>query len=268
MSERSRRHRIPVPIRTPQQPSPSPRRRTSLANRRSSKASRPFRILRRSKSEPNLLTSVVAADGDVHRNLEAADGVLYRPRTCTDIFSSSESLPPFSPQKIEGGGYRKEAKVVVNVTVEGSPGPIRTMVQLGSSVEETIRIVVNKYSKEGRSPLLDKHAASTFELHPSYFSLQCLSKSDMIGEVGSRSFYLRRKGNSDHSRSCRDGGIMVSAASFTSDQIASASSSTTTTTPSPPPLLFLSALIARSFRKLVRRTCKLWKILGCMHCSG
>lgn len=101
MSDRSRRHRIPVPIRTPQQPSPSPRRRTSFANRRSSKASRPFRILRRSKSDPNLLTSVVAADGDVHRNLEAADGVLYRPRTCTDIFSSSESLPPFSPQKIE-----------------------------------------------------------------------------------------------------------------------------------------------------------------------
>lgn len=244
MSERSRRHRIPVPIRTAKQPSPSPRRRTPLANRRSSKASRPSRILRRSKSEPNLWTSVVA-DGDVHRNLEAPDGVLYRPRTCTDIFSSSESLPPFSPQKFEGGGgYRKDAKVVVNVTVEGSPGPIRTMVQLGSSVEETIRIVVNKYSKEGRSPLLDKHAASTFELHQSYFSLQCLSKSDMIGEVGSRSFYLR-KGNTD--------------------QIASASSSTT---PSPPPLLFLSALIARNFKKLVRRTCKLWKILGCMHCSG
>lgn len=79
-----------------------------------------------------------------------------------------------------------------------------------------------------------------------------LSKSDMIGEVGSRSFYLRRKGNSDHSRSCRDGGIMVSAASFTSHQIASASSSTTTTTPSPPPLLFLSALNCSQFQK----TCK------------
>lgn len=69
-------------------------------------------------------------------------------------------------------GYNKEAKVVVNVTVEGSPGPVRTMVKLGSSVEETIKLVINKYCEEGRTPRLDKNAMSTFELHHSYFSLQ------------------------------------------------------------------------------------------------
>lgn len=72
-------------------------------------------------------------------------------------------------------GYEKEAKVVVNVTVEGSPGPVRTMVKLGSSVDETIRHVIDKYSEEGRTPRLDKNADSSFQLYQSYFSLQSKS---------------------------------------------------------------------------------------------
>lgn len=72
--------------------------------------------------------------------------------------------------------YKKDAKVVLNVSVEGSPGPVRTMVKLGSTVEETIKLVVDKYSKEGRTPKLLKDEASSFELHHSYFSLQSKSK--------------------------------------------------------------------------------------------
>ncbi|PHU28410.1 hypothetical protein BC332_00503 [Capsicum chinense] len=53
--------------------------------------------------------------------------------------------------------YKKGAKVVIDVTVEGSPGPVRTMVELGSSVDETIRLVIDKYSEEGRTPRLDKN---------------------------------------------------------------------------------------------------------------
>lgn len=71
-------------------------------------------------------------------------------------------------------GYKKDAKVVINVTVEGSPGPVRTMVKLGSSVEETIKLVVAKYGEEGRTPKLERDSASAFELHHSYFSLQSI----------------------------------------------------------------------------------------------
>lgn len=67
-------------------------------------------------------------------------------------------------------GYNKDGKVVINVSVEGSPGPVRTMVKLGSSVEDTIKIVVDKYAEEGRTPKLDCN--SGLELHHSYFSLQ------------------------------------------------------------------------------------------------
>ena len=76
-------------------------------------------------------------------------------------------------------GYKKDAKVVVNVTVEGSPGPVRTMVKLGSSVDDTIKLVVDKYSEEGRTPKLDKDAALTYELHHSYFSLQSKSRFEL-----------------------------------------------------------------------------------------
>ena len=68
--------------------------------------------------------------------------------------------------------YNKEAKVVVNVTVEGSPGPVRIMVKLGSSVEDTIKLVVEKYNEEGRTRKLDPKATSSFQLHHSSFCLQ------------------------------------------------------------------------------------------------
>lgn len=65
--------------------------------------------------------------------------------------------------------------MVVNVNVEGSPGPIRTMVRLGSTVDQTIKQVMDKYGEEGRTPKLERDCATDFELHHSYFSLQCQS---------------------------------------------------------------------------------------------
>ncbi|KAL7188718.1 hypothetical protein ACSBR1_038556 [Camellia fascicularis] len=167
--ERKLRRRIPVSNRKfrPARPSLWPRRRTpSATGQLSRKPSRPIEILQRCNSEPTLRT-----DGDNRKLTTPPDSVLFRPMTCTDVFSSADYLPLLqSPQKFEG--YSKDSKVVVNVIVEGSPGPIRTMVKLGSSVEEMIRLVVNKYSEEGRSPLLQKNSASTFQLYHSHFSLE------------------------------------------------------------------------------------------------
>ncbi|RRT80160.1 hypothetical protein B296_00010921 [Ensete ventricosum] len=67
---------------------------------------------------------------------------------------------------------KEGAKVVVSVTVEGSPGPVRAMVRMGGSVEEAITAVVDKYGREGRTPFLDREAAASFQLHHSHFSLQ------------------------------------------------------------------------------------------------
>lgn len=53
------------------------------------------------------------------------------------------------------------------------------MVKLGSSVEDAIKLVVDKYGEEGRSPKIDKGAASAYELHHSYFSLQSKWKFEL-----------------------------------------------------------------------------------------
>nr|GFA82700.1 hypothetical protein [Tanacetum cinerariifolium] len=89
----------------------------------------------------------------------------------------------------------KDAKVVVKVMVEGSVGRIRALVKLGSSVNDTIKLVMSEYNAEGRIPRLDHDATTSFELHRSYFCLQSLEKSNIIGEIGSRSFYMRKSVN-------------------------------------------------------------------------
>ncbi|XAR54998.1 hypothetical protein NMG60_11030363 [Bertholletia excelsa] len=257
MPERSLPRRITAPSRKARQPhpSPSPHGRNRLSRRRSPKQPRlTDQDLRRSNSEPNLRPPGLVGADDEHRNLTPPGAALYRPHTCTDIFSPTDGLPSQSPSKVER--YSKDAKVVVNVTVEGSPGPIRTMVKLGSSVEETIKLVINKYGEEGRCPQLEKGAASTFELHQSHFSLESLEKSRVIGDVGCRSFYLCR-GNSGRGGSGRE------IASFSSEIV----SGSANTPPNTSPLHFLYAFIAQRIKKLVRRTCQLWKIMGCLHCS-
>lgn len=70
--------------------------------------------------------------------------------------------------------------MVVNVTVEGSVGPIRMMVKLGSSVDDTIKLVMNKYKEEGRMPKIDRDRSTGFELHHSYFSLQSKSRISLF----------------------------------------------------------------------------------------
>ncbi|KAH6818121.1 hypothetical protein C2S51_001724 [Perilla frutescens var. frutescens] len=168
---------------------------------------------------------------------EAGRCLLLKPsesdETCTDIF-----MPPAEPSQV----YNKDAKVVVNVTVEGSPGPVRTMVKLGSDVEETIKLVIKKYNDEGRTPHLHQDGAAQFELHHSYFSLQSLKKSDLIGEVGCRSFYLRRQ-----SSSCGENRAGDVSASSNLRSI-------------PTALPFFPSFVGI----IIRVTQKIWKIFGCI----
>ncbi|KAI3453566.1 hypothetical protein Pfo_010229 [Paulownia fortunei] len=259
MSERDLRRRVTANRRAisnsrAPRPSPSPAARRRIRPSGGRKLWRPsenVKGLKRSKSEPSLWKAgggevAVAASCEE----EEEEGVLYRPRTCTDIFPSPDNSVPRSPGKCSEG-YNKDAKVVVNVTVEVSPGPIRTMVELGSNVEDMIKLVVKKYKEEGLTPDLDKDAASTCELHHSYFSLQSLSKSDLIGDVGSRSFYLRKcssSGRSDDSRTDKT--------SASSNQLDIS------------PLPFLPSFMDRKIKKIIRRTRIVWKILGCVPGTG
>lgn len=185
---------------------------------------------------------------------------MSRRETCTDVYAaalapslSSSSLAGMASPPPSYEGPKGDAKVVVNVTVEGSPGPIRAMVRLGSSVEDTIRLVMDRYGQEGRAPRLLPHdALASFELHPSHFSLHGLDRSELIGDVGSRSFYLRRSGNGR--------GTSEASASSSVPEVALAKSASP---PIPPSLFLAPTFVARRIGKIIRRTPKLWRFFIC-----
>ncbi|KAJ0239547.1 Uncharacterized protein HA466_0231670 [Hirschfeldia incana] len=212
-------------------------------------------VFDRSFSESNL-NSRRDGDGNCMRRpspvmsglpMEEAEPIVYLPRIRSEVFASSQSLlgsssPTSSsfPTSREGNTKGEARKVVINVVVEGSPGPVRTMVRLSCNVQETIKLVLEKYCKEGRTPKLDQDAA--FELHQSHFSIQCLDNRETIGEIGSRSFYLRKRAH--------ETGVSFAGISPVRTSLIPSSN-------------LIESCIAQFIGKILRRTRKLWNILVC-----
>ncbi|ERN13305.1 uncharacterized protein At4g22758 isoform X1 [Amborella trichopoda] len=223
---RSRESRPSLTIHGPRAQSGSSYRKTT-----------PNRRLFRCFSEPILWSFSGEFSGEDDNKIKG--GRIFRPKTCNDVFATHSKLPPLSPCLRTPERYRDDSKVVVSVTVEGSPGPIRTMVRMGQTVGETINSIVDRYAEEGRRPVLSQDSCS-FELHHSYFSLESISKIDRVGDLGSRNFYLRTSSRNSEGEDSPPSII-------------------------PPPLF--TSFIARRIRKIGRRTRKIWKILGCMVCE-
>ncbi|VVB12024.1 unnamed protein product [Arabis nemorensis] len=257
MSDLIHRRKVPTPIGNGGR-SFRTRRTASRCVSDKNRSKSTNRVFERSFSEPSLNRR---RDGESNylrrwsppmRGLqteESSDPIvnLQLHRIRSEVFASSPSLlsgfsSPSSPSPINQEGNKRESpKVVINVAVEGSPGPVRAMVKLSSNVEETIKIVAEKYCKEGRTPKLDQDSA--FELHQSHFSIQCLEKSEIIGEIGTRSFYMRKRAH--------ETGVSF-AAGITPVRTSLIPSSN-----------FIESYIAQILGKIVRRTRKLWNILVC-----
>ncbi|KAK5813206.1 uncharacterized protein At4g22758-like isoform X1 [Gossypium arboreum] len=231
-----RRRRLLYPSSTSILQTPPPHRRSL---KRSSKHGR---ILKRCASEPCLWSSTRTFMGS-----KGEESPLFGPQTSIDALASSPSfsLSDFASPKQSFEGYNKEAKVVINVWVERSPGPVRTMVKLGASVEDAIKLVLHKYADERRTPKLDYSLG--FELHHSYFSLQSLDKLQLIGDASCRTFYLRKRSSLDH---CSNGG----SGSYVSE-IGPAKAKS--------PAYFVPAFMARTVAEIVRGIRRLWKVFLC-----
>ncbi|XP_042511080.1 uncharacterized protein At4g22758-like isoform X2 [Macadamia integrifolia] len=255
MSDRSFRRRVPATRRNNSLPklTSSSSRRTPTP-RKSKPQSKPVKILQRCYSEPILYTvKLVLTDNNV---TDSETQILK-----TDDHHFNFTPPPLgcpfqSPSPSCSNIYSKEAKVVVTVTVEGSPGPVRMMVKLGWSVEETIRVVMEKYREEGRTPPLDRDAtASSFHLHHSCFSFHNLDRQQTIGEVGSRSFYLRKGSGSCESSFYSDGLGTQTASSSSSvmSQVVSMRAPTATPGIASPPSIFSLDFIRQSMHMILRK---------------
>lgn len=83
-------------------------------------------------------------------------------------------------------------KLLVNVTVEQSSGPLRLLLSKDATVEDVIKATLVLYAKEGRKPLLSNDPTS-FGLHYSQFCIDCLNLADKTKDLGSRNFFLCSK---------------------------------------------------------------------------
>uniref|UniRef100_A0A0D9VFF3 DUF7054 domain-containing protein n=1 Tax=Leersia perrieri TaxID=77586 RepID=A0A0D9VFF3_9ORYZ len=92
-----------------------------------------------------------------------------------------------------GGG---RARLLVTVTVLGSAGPLRFLIDEGETVTGLIRAALRCYAREGRMPLLGADAAA-FLLYTANGGSDALSADEKIYFNGCRSFLIWQKAATD-----------------------------------------------------------------------
>ena len=94
--------------------------------------------------------------------------------------------------KATAAGVGGRARVLVTVTVLGSAGPLRFLVDEGESVTGLIRAALRCYAREGRMPLLGADAAA-FLLYTANGRSDALKADERVSFNGCRSFMLWQK---------------------------------------------------------------------------
>lgn len=110
-------------------------------------------------------------------------GKLRRPRTVPDLISGRVDSPTEVVRP-------KLTKLLLNVTVQRSLGPLHVLISPESTVNDLVTSALRQYLKEGRRPILPSLDPSGFGLHYSQFSLESLDPDEKLIELGSRNFFL------------------------------------------------------------------------------
>ncbi|CAM0945782.1 unnamed protein product [Alopecurus aequalis] len=97
-------------------------------------------------------------------------------------------LRKVEPRGKAAAGIAGRARVLVTVTVLGSAGPLRFLVDEGESVTRLIRATLRCYAREGRMPLLGADAANFL-----LYTANALKADERISFNGCRSFMLWQK---------------------------------------------------------------------------
>ncbi|KAI4373200.1 hypothetical protein MLD38_011353 [Melastoma candidum] len=92
----------------------------------------------------------------------------------------------------KGGGNM----ILISVTVQGSTGPIRSIVKEEQLVSAVIRSTLKSYAREGRFPALGSDQ-DQFLLYCSNRGSDALVPEEMIGKSGARDFIICKKPKAD-----------------------------------------------------------------------
>ncbi|KAJ8568442.1 hypothetical protein K7X08_027975 [Anisodus acutangulus] len=130
--------------------------------------------------------------------------LLRRPRTVPDLLSAGRISAGSSPEVKD---KLKLTKLLLNIAIQRSIGPVQVLISLDSTVQDLIAAALRQYSKEGRRPVLTSGNPADYELHYSQFSLESLNREEKLIGLGSRNFFLCPK------RSNSDGAVTTSSSS-------------------------------------------------------
>lgn len=109
---------------------------------------------------------------------------LRRPKTLPELFSD-RNIAGISPD-----ARPKLTKLLLNVTIQRSLGPVQVVMTPESTVGDLVAAAVRQYAKEARRPILPTTDPSGFDLHYSQFSLESLDREEKLMALGSRNFFL------------------------------------------------------------------------------
>ncbi|XP_052176302.1 uncharacterized protein At4g22758-like isoform X2 [Diospyros lotus] len=93
----------------------------------------------------------------------------------------------YKPKKNQAGKGGK--RLLISITVLGSAGPIRLVVQEDELVAGVIGTALKSYSREGRLPVLGSDL-NDFDLYCTVAGTEALSPWERIGSMGARNFIL------------------------------------------------------------------------------
>ena len=125
---------------------------------------------RRGHEEKNRKGRLAQRSSSFHSGIPmtmAPQAELRRPKTLPDLLSGRRSVSGLSPE----GGPRL-TKLLLNVTVQRSLGPVQVVMSPDSTVGDLIAAVLRQYAKEGRRLVLPTTDPAGFDLHYSQFSLE------------------------------------------------------------------------------------------------
>ncbi|XP_019167665.1 PREDICTED: uncharacterized protein At4g22758-like [Ipomoea nil] len=100
----------------------------------------------------------------------------------------------YKPKKSQVG--KGGNRLLLNITVLGSAGPIRFVVSEEEHVASVIDTALKSYAREGRLPVLGLDV-NNFVLYSPNAGSEALSPWDMIGSFGVRNFVLCKKPQSE-----------------------------------------------------------------------
>lgn len=165
------------------------------------------RINRKGNEEKNrkgkLSEKSMSFHGQSSGSSSTSSELLRRPRTVPDLLvgvrtsaGDSTSAVNFRPMKL--------TKMLVNVTIQRSVGPVQVLISLESTVDDLIAAALRQYSKEGRRPVISSSDAADYDLHYSQFSLESLDRKEKLTALASRNYFMCPKnvGATTSSLSC------------------------------------------------------------------